>query len=92
MFGHTHDDEFNVVRSNDTKNIGLTYIAGSMTTYTGRNPGFTVTEFDAELMIPLNFKTYFFNISLANNSEPLFEELHDFLKEYNISDLRPDNM
>ena len=71
MFGHTHDESFNVVKSfEDEKNIGLNFIAGSLSTFTSKNPSFTVIEIDEEYMIPLNFQTYYFNITKANQGNP----------------------
>ena len=70
IFGHTHDESFNVVKSfEEEKNIGFNFIAGSLTTYTYKNPSFTVIEVDEEFMIPVNFKTYYFNITKANSGE-----------------------
>jgi hypothetical protein len=41
-------------------------MSGSATSFVKKNPGFTVVEIDEELMIPLNFKIYIFNISKAD--------------------------
>jgi hypothetical protein len=79
LFGHTHNEAFNVVKDIKTdKNIGLNFIGGSLTSYTDKNPGFTVIEVDEELMIPLNFKTYYFNLTKANLGQPKWELYHDF--------------
>lgn len=69
LYGHTHRESFNVVKSiKGNQNIGTNFIAGSATTYKGYNPSFTLIELDEEFMIPLNFKTYYFNITEVNRS------------------------
>jgi hypothetical protein len=50
---------------NPNERIGLAFMAGSATTYLKKNPSFHVLEADEELLIPLNYHTYFFNISKA---------------------------
>lgn len=50
-------------------------------------------EFDAEYMIPLNIKSYSFDVVQANtNGAPTWNLLHDYLTYYSLSDLRPDNI
>jgi len=85
--GHTHNEEFEVIRSmsDPTKNIGMMFIAGSLTTYTGFNPAFTLIEMDAEYLVPLNFKTYYFDLAEANSkvgNVPEWKLLHDFVDHY----------
>ena len=41
-----------------------------MTTFTDLNPAFTVVELDAEHLLPMNFKTYYFNVTEANLGNP----------------------
>lgn len=80
LAGHTHNEEFEVIRSmTDNKNIGLNFIAGSLTTYTGFNPSFTLITLDAEYMVPLNFETYYYNLTEANmeGGSPQWGILHD---------------
>jgi len=56
LFGHTHDDSFNVVKSVYSKrNVGMSFISGSVTTYTNNNPNFAVLEVDEETMLPINY-------------------------------------
>lgn len=57
LSGHTHSESFSIIKGiNDNKNIGINYVAGSVTTFTDDNPGFTVLELDAEYLVPLNYK------------------------------------
>jgi hypothetical protein len=63
-----------------------------LTPYTNQNPSFTVIEVDEEYLIPLNFKTYFFNLSKANSGEPQWELLHDFVDHYGIPNVSPNSL
>lgn len=91
LSGHTHNEEFNVVKSvYDDKNVGVNFIAGSLTPYTDKNPAFTVIEIDAEYLVPVNFKTYFFNLSEADEAHPpQWTQLHDFIDFYGIPNVGP---
>ena len=67
LYGHTHDEDIQITQSLiDNKNIGINFYAGSLTTWEVKNPSFNIIEFDAEYMIPINIKTYYFNLELAN--------------------------
>ena len=94
MFGHTHNEAFNVVKSiKSDKNIGINFIGGSVTPYTDKHPSFTVVEFDQETLIPVNFKTYFMNLTKANEQDKMEWELfHDFKQTYGIDDVSPDSL
>ena len=64
-----------------------------MTAYTDKNPSFTVIEIDEEFMVPINFKTYYYNIEKANREDKItWEQLHDFTTYYGLKDLRPDEL
>lgn len=75
----------------DDKNLLINWIGSSVTTYQNRNPGFVVIEIDEEYMIPINFKSYYFNITKANEGNPKWELLHDFLREYHLEDASPNS-
>jgi hypothetical protein len=54
-----------------------------------------MVEFDAEYMVPLNVHTYYMNLTEANagnDTKPVWKELHDMLKEYDLEDLSPSSM
>ena len=62
---------------------------------TGINPGFTVIEWDAEFMVPVNTHTYYMDMVESNKNptqEPKWTLLHDALNEYGLKDLSPDSM
>jgi sphingomyelin phosphodiesterase len=65
---------------------------GAATTF-GGNPSFTVFEMDEEFMLPLNFHTIYNNLTETNRvGTPKWEELHDFVQHYGISDVSPDSL
>ena len=95
LFGHTHDEAISIIKSisGNQENIGINFIAGSLTSYTDKNPSFTVIEIDEEFMVPINFKTYYYNIEKANTEGKItWEILHDFTNFYGLKDLRPDEL
>ena len=65
--GHTNNEEVSLTKAIYTdSNIGHTFIAGSLSPYVGSNPSFAVIELDAELYIPLSYKTYSIDINQTN--------------------------
>jgi hypothetical protein len=95
LFGHTHDESISIIKSltGNQENIGMNFVAGSLTSYTDKNTSFTVIEIDEEFMVPVNFKTYYFNIEKANAEGKItWEILHDFKNFYGLKDLRPDEL
>lgn len=74
-------------------NIGLSLYTGSLTTYTNRNPSFSVVELDQEYMIPVSYKTYYLDIEKANTDNAAnWAILHDLKQEYLLEDLSPDTI
>ena len=64
-----------------------------MTTYNFMNPSFMVIDFDAETMLPVKMKTYYTDVDTANErGEPEWAVLHDYLTEYELTDLSPSSM
>ena len=56
--GHTHYEDYNVVRAiNTTQPIGFNLITPSGTSGSNMNPSFTVIDFDEEYMVPINTHT-----------------------------------
>jgi len=94
LYGHTHNERPNLVRSvSDNKNIGINFVAGSVTTETEKNPSFHVLEIDAEFFTITNIQTYYFNVTLANlENRPTWTLLHDYISHYEMRDMSPDGM
>jgi hypothetical protein len=89
-FGHTHKEEPKVVKAiEDDKYIALNFVAGSGTTMTDLFPCFTLFTMDAELMIPLEIETYYFDVIKANQGNPEWKLLHDYTTTYGMKDLSP---
>lgn len=73
-------------------------VTPSGTTFTmgdSLNPSFTVFDFDAEFMVPINAHVYYMNLTEANetpDSPPNWTELHDLINEYGMDDMSPSSM
>ena len=70
-------------------------ITGSGTSGGDKNPAFTVIDFDEEFMVPINTHTYYMNLTESNldpSAQPVWKELHDTLKEYDMIDMSPSSM
>ncbi len=96
LFGHSHKFELSLTQqfySNEEKFLGLTLGTGSLTPNYNRNPTFSVVELDAEYMIPLNIKTYYLNLTQANDVDAAYwSPLQDIKKDYNLTDLSPQSI
>jgi sphingomyelin phosphodiesterase len=94
LYGHEHDEWMQLYTSihNPTQRIGHAFMSGSATTFTKKNPSFTVVELDEEFMVPVNLKIYYFNISQASltPTQAKWELLHDYLEHYSLRDMSPD--
>lgn len=101
-YGHTHTEEFRAIKAvpvasqtGPAKAIGTQFVSGSITSWGNNNPAFTVTDFDAEFMVPLNTHTYFVNLTEANlhpERKPEWRLLHDFVAEYDVPDYSPTSL
>jgi hypothetical protein len=96
MYGHSHDEKFFLTRSvnvngnfTESKPISFNSILSPTTTYTGKNPSFSVLEIDEETMLPVNITTYYFNVTKGNLGHPEWEVYHNILEAYQIEDLSP---
>jgi sphingomyelin phosphodiesterase len=93
-FGHTHDESFYVVRgAYDYKPVSEYHLAGSVTTFTGKNPSFRMMDVDKETMLPIRMHTYFLNMTRANfEGKPTWEHRYEFTEEYEMEDLSPSSI
>lgn len=92
LFGHTHDEEFEVIRSvGDNKPIGVNHLTSSMTTFIGRNPSFRVITLDAKTKLPLKIETFSIDIGEANKNDEkaMFTRHHELTEAYEMKDLSP---
>jgi len=93
FFGHTHVDQFEVVRSyKDETPIGVILVAPSLTTFSYHNPSFRVFEIDTDTNTVLNYDQYFLNLTKwnTNTTGPLEWDInYSFLESYNLPDMSP---
>ena len=100
MFGHTHTDIFQQQFSVNSMQpyfnygtqlpIGTTSVCGSLTTWGGLNPSYCVYTLDKETLLPVERKTFSFNIADANASgTPAWTLFTDWLVDYEMPDLSP---
>lgn len=92
--GHTHNEDFqvNLSMTHPDRAVSVNSVGPSLTPYTHKNPSFQVIEFDAETMLPLNMKTYSFNLNEANQTPdqpPKWALLHDWIDTYGMDDFSP---
>jgi len=90
FYGHTHNDQFQVVRSyNDSSPVGVIYISPSLTTYTKLYPSFRVFEIDADTNQVVNYQQYRLDLAKwnSNTTGPIsWDVAYTFLEEYNLTD------
>lgn len=94
LFGHTHNEEFEVVRSvGDGKPINVNHLTPSFTTFTGRNPSFRAITLDVKTKLPVKIQTYTVFLDKANvdDENAKFVFSHELASEYRMDDLRPSN-
>ncbi|XP_032878082.1 sphingomyelin phosphodiesterase [Amblyraja radiata] len=74
FFGHTHVDEFEMFYDEETlsRPLSVAFIAPSVTTYIGLNPGYRVYEVDGDYRgsssLVLDHETFILNLTEANGS------------------------
>ena len=92
LFGHTHKEEFEVVRAiKDGNPIGVNHLAPSLTTINTVNPSFRVFTLDASTLLPLDVETFTLDILKANEDDKyaVFSKTHTLKEEYGMENLSP---
>lgn len=94
FFGHTHQDQIQIVSSltNQSTPAGVLYITPSFTTFSNQNPVFRVFELDKSTLQLTNYHSYQLDLIVANqnpNQTPTFTQAYDARSEYGLSDLSP---
>ena len=95
LYGHTHDEEFEVIRSiKDNKPISVNHVTPSFTTFLGRNPSFRAITLDVKTKLPLKVETYTFHIDRANKDDAYAKFVfdHELTQEYGLADLSPSSI
>lgn len=94
LFGHTHKEEFEVVRGvEDSKPINVNHLAPSLTTINTVNPSFRVFTLDASTLLPIQIETFTMDIEQANKDDQyaIFQKTHELTEEYSLNDLSPNS-
>ncbi len=76
FYGHTHNDEFKIMREyfHRDKISGVVQLAPSLTTFVGQNPSFRILEVDSDTKIIKDYYQYRFNLNEANKGgQPKWE-------------------
>jgi sphingomyelin phosphodiesterase len=95
LFGHTHYEEFEVIRAiEDNKPVGTNHITSSFTPRGNRNPSIRSITLDAQTKLPVKIETYTLDLEKANkdDKDAKFVFNIDFQKEYGLEDLSPNSM
>lgn len=92
-FGHTHNDEFFIVKSliKDTESPGVLFTAPSLGTYERHNPSFRLYEYDYKTHHLVNIHQYRLPLYKANlnTQQTQFEKSFDFKTLYSMNDMSP---
>jgi len=94
LFGHTHNEEFEVIRAvEDGKPIGTNHLGPSLTTKGGMNPSFRAFTLDVKTLLPLKIETYTMDLLKANEDDKhaIFSKNHEMTEAYGLDDLSPNS-
>ena len=70
--------------------VGVFTVCGSITTWGYLNPSYCEYELDAQTLLPVNRKTFYFDIEEANQTGKIeWKQATDWLSDYNLADLSP---
>jgi hypothetical protein len=76
----------------EKKPIGMSFIVGSTTTYTGKPPSFNYIYLDPDTLLPIDYETYAFDLEHANShNEPVWDRVYNYRQTYNLQDLSPNS-
>jgi len=98
FFGHSHQDTFSLIYDTDDKNVedkrpvGISYLAGSVTTYGHVNPNYRVYTVEAEHpesnFEVLDYEDHFMNVTEANLSNgPVWKLEYSAKDSYGLESL-----
>jgi len=94
LYGHTHFEEFEVIKSIEgEKAIGVNHITSSFTPHQNQNPSFRVITLDVETKLPIRIETYTMDLAKANQDDAnaVFSFNHEFADVYGLKDLSPNS-
>lgn len=68
----------------------MNFIVGSGTTYQGKPPSFNLIYIDPDLMIPVDYESWAFDLDKANSEDkPTWFRKYNYRDTYNLEDLSP---
>jgi len=87
FFGHTHNDEFQLVNDNNGSPMSVIYIAPSVTTFTNHNPSFRIYEYTNDYQL-IDYHQFIANLTWMNqnNKSNWFLE-YSAVKEYQLKNV-----
>jgi len=87
FYGHTHDDQFEVMTDESGDPTGVIYIAPSVTTFTYHNPAFRIYDYDQQFQM-LDYHQFIANLTLANQlDKPTWFLEYSAISEYGMKDM-----
>lgn len=92
LFGHTHEDSFQVFLDPSTNSIPIAmgYISPSVTPYTEKNPSFRVYSYDRSTFEILDYTQYYTNLTANNLADSVtWLEEYSAKSAYLLPDLSP---
>jgi len=89
MAGHTHTDEFKLLKDSNNTAQSMVYVSPSIDAHGWKNPSMRVYYMDDTYEL-LDYEQYFFNITqYGNSAQPRIEKLYKASEEYGLSDMKP---
>lgn len=99
FFGHTHHDEFEVYydMNNGSRPVSISFIGGSVTSYTDVNPGYRIYDVDGARNgatgLVLDSETWMFDIDEANRvGEPQWRKSYTMREAFGLPSLLPQDL
>jgi hypothetical protein len=91
MYAHIHRLQYQVVTDMMQGDaIGMNYIVGSATNYHDKPTMFSVMTLDPELMIPLDYEVWAFDLEYANEyDQPKWYKKYNYKELFHIPNLSP---
>ncbi|EZA53027.1 hypothetical protein DMN91_002938 [Ooceraea biroi] len=94
--GHTHNDELQLVYSNNiTKIVNIAWNGGSLTAYNNLNPNYKLYTVNSNNYAVKDLENWMYNLTLANEhvtQRPLWYKSYSFKEEYDVTDLSYDSL
>mmetsp|Transcript_17938 Transcript_17938/g.30515 ORF Transcript_17938/g.30515 Transcript_17938/m.30515 type:complete len:163 (+) Transcript_17938:1432-1920(+) len=93
FFSHLHAHRYQVVRNMFYPDEAvMSFIAGSMTTFNGRNPTFNVAFLDPKTMLPVEMDVYAFDLDNANRlNKPVWEKILSYVGDKFVDSMEPES-